>query len=326
MIPVSTPDQHVIDFGAHIYPEEFLPGSEDNPDADLNDMLGPIQYDPEELLDRMDGGGVDAAVLSQPYYMGYSDAELVADANDALLSIVESEDRFYGLAALPVAAGGEAAAEEFERCLEAGYHGGGLETESGGIELTDDELEPVFDVAEEHDAPLFVHPKLDDSVHPDTLDDTYRLNAVFGREVALSRGIVKAIHTGVLDRHENLDLIFHHLGGNIASMLGRVHLHHDIGRWPGQDAIKPYAEFKAQLEERVYIDSSGFFGYHAPVRTALEELPSSQVLFGTDAPYEGRSDDELNRFATVVTDVASETDAEAVLGGNTLDLLTNVEE
>ncbi|PCR88855.1 amidohydrolase family protein [Natrinema ejinorense] len=325
MIPPNTPDHHVIDFGAHIYPEEYLPGSDDNPDADLNELLGPIHHDPAVLLERMDAAGVDEAVLSQPYYMGDGDAELVAETNDALLSMIDAEDRFYGLAALPVAAGGETAAAELERCLEAGYHGGALETSTQGIELTDEEVEPVLEVADAYDAPLLVHPKIDDSIHPDTLDDTYRLNAVFGREVALSRGICKAIHTGLLDRYENLDLVFHHLGGNIAAMLGRVHLHHDIGRWPGQESIKSSAAFKRQLEERVYVDTSGFFGYHAPVRTALEEFPSTQLLFGTDIPYEPRTDDELEAFVATVEDVTSSTDATRVLGQNTLDLLANVD-
>jgi hypothetical protein len=49
------------------------------------------------------------------------------------------------------------------------------------------------------------------------------------------------------------------------------------------------------------------------------------VLFGTDQPYEPRTDDELDSLVSVVEDVASSTDAGRVLGGNALELLTNVE-
>lgn len=317
---VADRDFPVVDFGAHLVtsvPESMKA---------LDDIIGPIHRDPVQTIERYEAAGIDRLVLSQPPFMGHDDVEETAAANDELLEIIEEHEQLYGLAALPVGAGGDAAAEELERCLDAGYHGGALETTSHGIKLSDEEVRSVFDVASREGAPLLVHPKIDDSLHPDVLDDKYRLNAIFGREAALSESIFEMIHMGILDDYPDLDLVFHHLGGNIASMLGRVHLHHDIGRWPGQEHIKPYAEFKRQLEERVYIDSAGFFGYHAPVRTALEELPSSQVVFGTDAPYEGRSSEELNRFATVVTDVASETDAAAVLGGNTLDLLANVDE
>jgi len=74
---------------------------------------------------------------------------------------------------------------------------------------------------------------------------------------------------GILDDYPDLDLVFHHLGGNIASMMGCAHLHLDIGRWLGQEHVKPFEEFRTQLEERIYLDSAGFFGYHAPVRTTL---------------------------------------------------------
>lgn len=317
---VADRDFPIVDFGAHLVT--------DVPDSmkALDEIIGPIHRDPEQTIQRYEEAGIDRLVLSQPPFMGHDDADETATANDDLLEIIERHDRLYGLAALPVGAGGDAAAEEFQRCLDAGYHGGALETTSHGIKLSDDEVRAVFEVAQREDAPLLVHPKIDDSLHPDVLDDKYRLNAIFGREAALSESIFEVVHMGILDDYPDLDLVFHHLGGNIASMLGRAHLHLDIGRWPGQEHVKPYEDFKRQLEERIYLDSSGFFGYHPPVRTALEELPSSQVLFGTDAPYEARSAEELNRFATVVTDVASEADASAVLGGNALDLLANVDE
>lgn len=325
MLPTDIPDQHVIDFGAHIYPEEYLPGSDDNPDADLNDMLGPIHDDPSVLLGELDAAGIDEAVISSPYYFGQDDAETVAAANDALLEMVSAEDRFYGLAAIPTGAGSEESAAELERALENGFHGGAIETRSHGVNLTDETNEPVFEVADAFGAPLLVHPKIDDSLHPEVLDDRYQLNAIFGREAALSESLCRAIHTGVYDRFDDLNLVYHHLGGNIAGMLGRVHLRLDEGRWPGQEHVKSYTDFKEQLEGRVYLDTSGFFGYHGPVQAALSELPSTQILFGTDLPYEARDGAELREFAAAIEDVASATDAARILGGNALDLLINVD-
>jgi predicted TIM-barrel fold metal-dependent hydrolase len=325
MLNTDVPEQHVIDFGAHIYPEAYLPGSDDNPDADLNEMLGPIHYDPNVLLEHMDTANIDQAVVSSPYYIGQDDAEMVAEVNDALLEMVEDEDRFYGLAAVPTAAGGEAAATELERALEAGYHGGAIETSSDGIELTDEAVEPILEVADSYGAPLLVHPKIDDSLHPEVLDDTYQLNAIFGREAALSQSLCTAIHTGLYDRYDDLNLVYHHLGGNIAGMLGRVHLRLDQGRWPGQESVKSYTEFKKQLEERVYLDTSGFFGYHYPVQAAVSELPSTQIVFGTDVPYEARNGEELGEFANSIEDTTSTIDASRILGGNTLDLLINLD-
>lgn len=319
-----TRDTPIVDFSGHMVADGYVPEFMEP----LDEIIGPAHNDPDVVLKRYQDAGIDRVVLSQPPYMGHSDADAVAESNDALKSIIDDYEDFHGLAAIPTPAGGKEAAAELERCLENGFNGGALETMSDGIELDDEAVEPIFDVAEKHDAPLLIHPKIDASLDEDVdvLSDRYRLNAIFGREAALSESIFKIVHQGILEERPDLNLVFHHLGGNIASMLGRAHLHLDIGRWPGQDHVKPFDEFKRILEDRVYLDSSGFWGYHAPLRTTLNEFPASQVLFGTDAPYEPRSADELHDHATSVANVASATNGDAVLGENALDLIINIDE
>lgn len=305
------------DFGAHLHPKSVLPEAF----AKYEPYLGPHHTDVDAYERWHDEAGIDGAAFSQPFYMGHADLEATAAANDALLREIGSSERYCGLAAIPTAAGGESAAKEFERCLQQGYRGGALATKSDGIELNDAAVEPILEVADRSGAPILVHPKLDESLHPDALDDRYRLNAIFGREAALAESICKVIHDGVLDRYPDLDLVYHHFGGNIASMLGRVHLQLDAGRWPNQDHVKDFGEFKRQLAERVYVDTSGFFGYRAPVRDALEELAASQILFGTDSPYEPRTTTEGRQFVETISDVASDVDASQILASNALELL-----
>lgn len=309
----------VFDFGAHLHPKSVLPNAFEKYD----EYLGRHHTNIEAYERWHKEVGIDGAAFSQPFYMGHGDLEKTAAANDALLREIEGYDQYFGLAAIPTAAGGEVAADEFERCLENGYHGGALATKSDGIELNDAEVEPILKVADRTGAPLLVHPKLDASLHTDVLDETYRLNAVFGREAALSESIFKVIHDDVLDSYPDLNFVYHHLGGNITSMLGRVHLQLDEDRWPGQEHVKTFEKFKTQLEDRVYLDTSGFFGYSAPVRVALEELPSSQLIFGTDAPYEPRSPTEGRRFVESIREVTSTVDSSRILTENALELLTD---
>lgn len=319
-------DRTVIDFSAHLFPESVFP-TEVYAEADRRgSSFVPLLKRPEVFVDRFEAAGIDIGVLSQPYYMGHDDAELVATANNALFELIDRNEMFYGLAAIPVAAGGETAAREFERCLDRGYHGGAVETKSAGIELIDESLSPVFEVADEREAALLVHPKLQSSLHEDVLDDRYALNAVFCREVALCESICKVIHEGVLDRYPNLNLVFHHLGGNIASMFGRLHNHLIEGRWPMyQERTKPYTEFKHQLESRVFVDTSGYYGYDAPVLAALEEFSASQLVFGTDFPYEPRSVEEIERYRRPIETLCSGDEADLILGRNAENLLVNVE-
>ncbi|MGQ4554291.1 amidohydrolase family protein [Halobellus sp. GM3] len=314
--------QPIVDFGAHYHPEQpgpMRPIHDFIDDADGN----PICSDTDTIKQRYRAAGVDYAVLSQPFYMGSEDAATAAAANDALFEIVDAHEPFLGLASLPTAAGGEAAAAEFERALEMGYHGGALETTSDGIGLLDETVEPMLEVADRTGAPILVHPKLHDSLGEPVLDDAWQLNAIFGREAALASSICKVIHEGVYDRYPNLTLVFHHTGGNLSSMLPRVRLQLDEGRWPGLDGLKSPAEFEAQFAERVYLDSSGYFGERAPIRRTLETLPASNFLFATDFPYETRAESTFRKFVDAVSDVCSPPDVEKVLGGNALEILVN---
>jgi predicted TIM-barrel fold metal-dependent hydrolase len=307
-------DMTVIDFGAHHYPAAL--GEYPKGGSAVNEFGTDRLQDPETLIEEMEEGGIDIMVQSANRLLGNEDVELVEKGNDSLIDMVEEYDEFYGLGALPINAGGEIAAGEFERCLDNGLQGGGLhETEVG---LTDEEMEPVLEVADQSGAPLFIH-------IPELPHDKHRDSAIFGREVAQQKSISAVIHEGIYDSYPNLNIVWHHLGGNIASMLGRVHLQLDEGRWPKQDHVVSFEEYKAQLEDRVYVDSSGFFGYTAPLRVALEEFPSTQVLFATDYPWEPRSGEELGDFVDSVLESGTRKDAKQILGENALDLMVNTD-
>lgn len=305
----------VIDFGAHYYPEDV--DTSNRPGTSVEERTGYDRiHDLNTQITEMDDAGVDAMVHSMPYFLGHEDADRTAKANDVLLGDVNSHEEFYGLASIPIAAGGDAAATEFERCLDDGFHGGAVDETD--IDLLDEQFEPVLEVADRTGAVIFVHVP-----HLPNVD--YRLNATLGREHRLAESISRVVHSGLLDSYPNLKLVYHHLGGNIASMMGRIHLHADENRWPGQESMKTFDMFKRQLENRIYIDTCGFFGYHTPIRTALEEFPASQLLFGTDYPWEPRSADEISKFTEVITESTSKEAAADILGRNALDLLVNVE-
>lgn len=312
----------IVDFGAHVHPN---PPEGSGIFNFIQETDGLDQSDPDQVAQRYAESGIDAAVLSQSRYMGNSDLEATREANDALLKIIEDYEEFYGLAAIPVAAGGDVAAQEFERCLKSGYNGGAIETLMNGIEITDDALEPVFEVADRTGAPIMVHPLVHESLGADVLDDDYKLNATFGREVALCDSLCKTIHTGILDRYENLNLVFHHTGGGIAGMLGRLELQLNDDIWPGLDDLKSYEEFKRQIEERIYFDTAGHYGDDTILRTHLEKLPASTLMYGTDFPYETRTPEQFQRIVEGIEHVASKMEADDILGRNALDLLVNVD-
>lgn len=306
----------VIDFGVHFYPGELEDSSPSTTAPTKAALAGADRlHDPESMIDEMRRAGVDAMVLSNPDYMGHDDPEETARSNDILFKHVAKHDEFYGLAALPEGGRGEEAASEFERCIDMGFHGGGLDKSHRS--LTDEAMEPVLEVADRTGAPILSHSvKLGEA--------PFRRNAIFGREHAHQESLYDAIHGGLFDRYPNLKIVWHHFGGNFASMLGRIHLQCESGRWPNQDGMKPFEEFKSILEERVYVDTSGFFGYTAPIRVALEEFPATQVLFASDYPWEPRSADDIRGMVEAVQSSGTRRDLRRILGENALDILVNV--
>ena len=108
-------------------------------------------------------------------------------------------------------------------------------------------------------------------------------------------------------------------------MMGRIALRLDHDRWGRdlKDSGKSFEEFKAQLENRIYIDTSGYLSYDAPLRAALEQFPTSQILLGTDAPFEPRSTSELQEYVTNVRKAVPRSESKRILGENALDLLVN---
>lgn len=316
-------DSPIVDFGAHVHPTD--PEAFAFVHRFIEDGDGAaICTDIDAVAARYREAGIDAAVLSQPLFMGHDDAAATRAGNDTLLEAIEPYDGFYALAGIPTGAGGEAAAAEFERSLEAGSHGGAVEV-GGEIRLTDPEFAPVYEVADRTGAPILVHPTLMQSLGDAALDDALQENAIWGREVGIAANIAAVIHGGVLDRYPDLQLVFHHLGGNIASMAGRIHLRLEKGQWPGLDDLKPPDEFERQLADRVYLDTSGYYGYTRPLDAALETLSAARLLYATDFPYETRDPETFRTIVEAVEAVADSDAADGILGGNALDLLVNVE-
>lgn len=313
----------IVDFAAHFYSP--MPAAQADSMARIEGHDGePICTDIEVLRDRFAAAGVDAIVLSQPFHMGSDDVEATAESNDHLVELTGTYPELFGLAAIPTAAGGEAAAAEFERALDAGLHGGGLETNSAGIELVDDALEPVFAVADDRGAPVLVHPKLRASLGPEALAAP-GLNSVFGREIALAESVWKVVHAGVYDRFPSLRLVFHHGGGNIAAFFGRIEGDLRRAQRRGTEELEPFGTFRRTFESRVYVDTSGYFGDPHQLQRTAAELPASNVLYGSDFPYETRQPREFGAIADAVASVRGGADRDAILGGNAMDLLVNAD-
>lgn len=106
-------------------------------------------------------------------------------------------------------------------------------------------------------------------------------------------------------------------------MLGRIRGDTRPERAPDTGRLKPYDEFRDQLEERVYLDTSGFYRDTAAFRATLEAFPAANVLFGTDFSYETRTLNDFRSIVSTVEERCPRAETRDSLGQNALDLLAH---
>jgi len=313
----------VVDFQHHFIPRELI--KEDVGDRrviqyDENGVprytAHALLYDLDEHIRMMDLAGIDAAVLT-------SAVGMCADLETSRLINRRAKEaernypgRFIGAAHVHPLGGPEAFAE-LKRCaLEFGFPGVVITSEFDGLWLDAPELEPFWAEVERLGLYAFVHPalKLNDSRQFNRYDTARSV----GREFSLIMATIRLINSGVLDRHPGLTVHMAHLGGGIASMLGRIQSFQDKEFWGTagnpQHGVKPEREFASYLRERFVFDTAGFAGAMGAVRTALVELPAARIVFAADYPQEIRTREAVREFVNRIRALGA--DGEQILSGN----------
>jgi len=314
----------IVDFQHHFTPRELFkedPGDRRILTYDENGAPSYIShallFDLDEHIRMMDFAGIDAAVLT-------SGAGMCADIersrfinNKAKEAERNYPGRFIGAAHVHPLGGAEAF-RELGRCVdELGFQGVVITSETDGLYLDDPAFEPFWTEAGRLGVYVFVHPAL-------KLNDSREFNAYdtarsVGREFSLVMATIRLINSGVLDRHPNLTVQMSHLGGGIASVIGRIRSYQDKEFWATagnpRHGVKPKRDFDDYIRENFVFDTAGFCGAINAVKIATMELPPSRIVFATDYPQEIRAREDVREFVTQLHSLGA--DGKRILGGNT---------
>jgi predicted TIM-barrel fold metal-dependent hydrolase len=317
----------IVDFQHHFTPRELFkqdPGDRlivafdetGAPSYTSHRML----YDLDEHIRMMDVAGIDAAFLTSAAAM-CADLDRSKLVNDkAKQAERDYPGRFIGAAhAHPL--GGAEAFQELARCThELGFPGVVITSEMNGLFLDAPELEPFWKEAEKLGLFVFVHPAL--KLNFPQQFDAYDTARSVGREFSLIMTVIRLINSGVFDRHPSLTVQMAHLGGGIASMLGRIRGYQDKDFWGLRGNAKhgrtSEKEFDHYLRNNFVFDTAGFCGAIGSVQTALVELPAERLVFATDYPQEIRGREAVRDFVADIRNLGPV--GEKILSGN-VDLL-----
>lgn len=198
--------------------------------------------------------------------------------NDHIAATVAAHPgRFAGLGTLPMQAP-ELAVRELERCVrKLGLAGVQIGSHVNDWNLSDPNLFPVFQAAEELGAAVFVHPW---DMMGESRMQKYWLPWLVGMPAEVSLAICSMIFGGVLERLPRLRVAFAHGGGAFGATIGRIE--HGFHARPDLCAVDNPFNPRAYLG-RFFVDSL----VHDPrmLKYAIELFGENRVALGTDYPF-----------------------------------------
>jgi aminocarboxymuconate-semialdehyde decarboxylase len=268
-------------------------------------------------LADMDAMGIDVQVVSpsptQYYYWADYDlaSRLTAVQNEAIAGLVTAHpDRLAGLATVALQHP-QLAAEQLRHAVNVlGLQGVEISSSVNGRELSDPALSPFWAAAEELGVLVFLHPF--GTTLGERVTSYYLVNTI-GQPLETTIALSHLIFGGVLDNHPGLKIVAAHGGGYLPSYSGRSD--HAF-------AVRPEAAVKTRTQpsehlKRIWFDTVVY--EPAALRTLVDHVGVSQVVVGTDYPFDMGHYDIHGLVA--MTAGLSEDERAAILGGNAAQLI-----
>lgn len=238
--------------------------------------------------------------------------ELARVANDSMAELVEKNpDRFAAFAAALPMHDMEAAMAELHRAVgEIGAGGVQICTNVAGKPLDDKEFQPLFAAMAAYDLPIWMHPARP-AGFADYATETKSRHQIwwcFGWPYETSAAMARLVFAGLFDRHPEIKIITHHLGGMIPYFAGRIEDGYGnwAWEWEGENPLtgydNPWAPANLTPEEsnnevmsslqrplienfRMFYGDTALNGGVAGTKCGLDFFGFDNVVFASDAPF-----------------------------------------
>jgi aminocarboxymuconate-semialdehyde decarboxylase len=292
----------IVDIFTHIYPNAYYEAvCKAAPQLEnLGKRMRTVAklHDLDERIREMDAYGDYRQIISLPVppiddVAGPKLAPTLACiANDTMAELcARHPDRFPAFVAAVSMHDVEAALEELHRAIGTlGARGIQLYTNVAGRPLDDAAFLPVFDAMAALDLPIWLHPmRTSDATDYGAEDKSrYELWWCYGWPYDTSVAMTRLVFAGLFDRHPNIKIVTHHLGGMIPYFEGRAVAGLQVlgSRTTDEDYSgvlsglkKPHSAYFRMF----YGDTAMFGGFHG-TKCGIEYFGADHVVFATDAP------------------------------------------
>lgn len=195
--------------------------------------------------------------------------------NDGLAAAIGADQRFTGVAALPLQ-DATAAARELSRVVsDLHFPAVMITTQIAGMELDDLALDPFWASAEAAQVPVLIHPGFAGS---EERLGAYGLANAVGRASETTLAITRMIFGGVFERHPRLVVVSVHGGGFLPYQLGRLQRAYEVGKFEKSPQRDP-----RNVIRQLYYDSVVF--QPQALRFLIDQVGVGQVMLGSDYPF-----------------------------------------
>lgn len=276
-------------------------------------MLGPARM---ALMDEL---GIDIQVVHVGQYWWYSADPVLARRITRVQDEGVAEwcdrhpDRFVGLSTVALQHP-ELAAEQLEYAVrELGLRGASIGGHVNGEVPSTSRFDPFWAKLEELDVPVFMHPqRAAFLLREGALDGRGDLNNIVGNPLETTVFLSRLIFDGTFDRFPGIKVCAAHGGGYLPSYSGRTEVTCQVRSDAECANEKRPREY---LQTQILVDSMVFT--HEGLRHLVEEMGATQVVYGTDIPYNWPDTLDLIVNAPYLTDA----EKKAIVGGNLMQLL-----
>jgi aminocarboxymuconate-semialdehyde decarboxylase len=322
----------IVDFHNHYYPPAYLDalrsGSsavEVSIDQDGNPRIyypgdyniavpghRDIDYREQVLIEH----GVDTQVLTLTTPGTHVEtpataAKFASLVNDAFATVVQNKHgRFTALPTLPLN-DPAASARELERaCRELGFRGAMLFSNVNGQGLNEKQFWPIYEVANDLGAVLYIHP-----THPlgvEAMTDFWLMPLV-GFLMDTTLAAAKIVFSGIPERFPKIQWVLGHLGGAIPYLAERLDRGYEAFSECRENIPRPPSSYLKNF----YYDTVNF--NPQAIHLAIQFAGVDRILAGSDYPH------QIGSIPKMIDSIRaldlSEEDKSKIYGGNAARLL-----
>ncbi len=236
---------------------------------------------------------------------------LAAMVNDEFKAAMERPDgKFTALATLPLN-DPTASAKELERAMrQLGMRGAMLFSNVNGVALSDQRYWPLYEIANDLGAVLYIHPE-----HPINVEmmKEYWLMPLVGFLYDTTLAAASLVFAGVPERFPKIRWALCHLGGTIPYLAERL----DRGFHAFRDCRANIQREPSSYLKQFYYDTVNF--NQGALKLAIDFAGADHILAGSDYPHQiGSIPSMLDAIAKLPV---SDAERQGIYGGNAAKLL-----